>query len=205
VQVVNKLSFCESSPTQVLVAFKSLPTIGPINSTTNSIFVDDKIVLIGNPIVSNPPLTYTWFVSDPSKATITNDKEAVLKAISKGKVDISYHVTDINGCTSLESPILPFTISQISRFVIPSAFSPNNDGLNDYLNILLYPATLEIKYFKVFNRQGALVYETNRIGQGWDGRVNGMMQESDIYFWIAEFITDDGETVKKTGQTVLVK
>jgi hypothetical protein len=43
-----------------------------------------------------------------------------------------------------------------------------------------------LKYFRVFNRWGQLVFETNIIGQGWDGVFNGKPQVMDVYTWTLE-------------------
>jgi hypothetical protein len=71
-------------------------------------------------------------LSDPTKAIIiSGNKDVLLKAIGKGKLDITYRITDGNNCISKESEDLQMTFNQSALFVVPSAFSPNNDGLND--------------------------------------------------------------------------
>jgi gliding motility-associated-like protein len=77
--------------------------------------------------------------------------------------------------------------------------------LNDNLKIIAKPEVKELRYFKIFNRYGYLVFETNNLKWGWDGRKNGVMQEADAYYWIAEYTTILGETFKASGQTVLIK
>ena len=55
---------------------------------------------------------------------------------------------------------------------VPQAFTPNNDGHNDKL--FVYTVNIkELKYFKVFNRWGQLVFQTNSTTVGWDGMFNG--------------------------------
>jgi gliding motility-associated-like protein len=87
---------------------------------------------------------------------------------------------------------------------VPKAWSPNGDGHNDRL----YPLTLnirEIKYFRIYNRWGQLVFETNTIGQGWDGMFKGKMQTLDVYTWTAEAIGMSGAVIRRTGNSVLLK
>ncbi len=88
---------------------------------------------------------------------------------------------------------------------VPTAFTPNNDGLNDYL----YPlnaykaANLE---FKVFNRYGQLIFQTRDWTNKWDGNINGIPQPSGVYVWYLQYInTDTGENVFKKGTTVLIR
>ena len=101
--------------------------------------------------------------------------------------------------------ISPFELFVAIPFNRKAAFSPNNDGLNDYLNIIAKSSLKGLNYFKIFNRYGVLVYDTKEIKYGWDGRLNGIMQEADVYYWIAEYTTIDGETIKTSGQSVLIK
>lgn len=203
---VNKISNCASVPTETLVTFNPIPVVGAITTTTNTVLVDNEFTLNANPSVVKQPVSYTWSLSDPTKAIIiSGNKDVLLKAIGKGKLDVTYHITDGNNCISKESEVLQMTINQTAMFVVPSAFSPNNDGLNDYLNILAKSSLKGLNYFKIFNRYGVLVYDTKEIKYGWDGRLNGVMQEADVYYWIAEYTTIDGETIKTSGQSVLIK
>ena len=90
-------------------------------------------------------------------------------------------------------------------FVVPTAFTPNNDGLNDVLSILHNPNVAGLIYFKIFNRAGNLVYQTNALSGAWDGKVAGVMQDADAYFWISEFVTWNNLNVKQKGTFLLIK
>ncbi len=90
-------------------------------------------------------------------------------------------------------------------FVVPNAFTPNSDGLNDLLKILHNSSVVGVNYFQIFNKAGKLVFETKNIEQGWDGRLNGLMQESDVYYWFAEFKTWNNLSIQRKGTVVLLK
>jgi gliding motility-associated-like protein len=90
-------------------------------------------------------------------------------------------------------------------FVVPNAFTPNSDGLNDLLKILHNSSVVGVNYFQIFNKAGKLVFETKNIEQGWDGRLNGLMQESDVYYWFAEFKTWNNLNIQRKGTVVLLK
>jgi gliding motility-associated-like protein len=63
----------------------------------------------------------------------------------------------------------------------------------------------ELKYFRVFNRWGQLVFETNSIGIGWDGMFKGKPQVMDVYTWTAEAVGVSGKTIKRMGNSVLLR
>jgi gliding motility-associated-like protein len=91
-----------------------------------------------------------------------------------------------------------------SDILVPKAWSPNGDGHNDKL----FPLTVcvkEIKYFRIFNRWGKLMFETNVMNNGWDGMFNGQPQVMDVYTWTVEAVGLDGRYIKRTGTSVLLR
>jgi len=63
----------------------------------------------------------------------------------------------------------------------------------------------ELKYFQVYNRWGQLVFETNMLGQGWDGVYKGQPQPMNVYRWVLEAKGADGHSYKLSGNSVLVR
>jgi gliding motility-associated-like protein len=88
---------------------------------------------------------------------------------------------------------------------VPSAFTPNNDGKNDFL----YPLNalkVDNLEFKVYNRVGQLVFATKDWTKKWDGKINGVPQDTGIYAWLLRFIHQDtGEKVFLKGTTLLMR
>ena len=80
---------------------------------------------------------------------------------------------------------------------VPSAFTPNGDGLNDYLYPLNAYKAKNLS-FKVYNRYGQLVFETTDWTVKWDGTVNGQKQSAGTYVWMLNYI--DGSTNKQVAQ-----
>lgn len=92
----------------------------------------------------------------------------------------------------------------VAEIFVPKAWSPNADGHNDKLTPLSYNIS-KINYFRVFNRWGQLVFETNVQGDGWDGIFNGVPQASDVFTWTVEGLGTDGRTYKKQGSSILLR
>lgn len=88
---------------------------------------------------------------------------------------------------------------------VPSAFTPNNDGLNDFLYPLnAYKADQLI--FNVYNRFGQLVFSTRDWMQKWDGRYNGEAQPSGTYVWTLNYVEHDtGKKISRKGTSVLIR
>lgn len=87
---------------------------------------------------------------------------------------------------------------------VPTAFTPNGDGHNDVLDIFLVDIKV-LKWFRVFNRWGQLLFETNDPRQRWDGTFKGVKQPAETYVWTAQGEGIDGREVIRRGQCVLLR
>lgn len=88
---------------------------------------------------------------------------------------------------------------------VPKAFTPNNDGLNDYL----YPTNAykakDLK-FTVYNRRGQKVFETTNWQNKWDGTFKGQPQDPDTYVWTLIYThIETGQRFNLKGTTVLLR
>ncbi len=104
------------------------------------------------------------------------------------------------GCVTVDTQLVK-TIDKVAMYV-PNAFTPNGDGVNDVLRPVLY-GIKELHYFKIFNRLGQQIFQTNVAGKGWDGTLNGLPQSSQLVVWIAEGIGVDDKTYRLKGSSIL--
>jgi gliding motility-associated-like protein len=87
---------------------------------------------------------------------------------------------------------------------VPTGFTPNGDSRNDRLTP--FPVGIKsMNYFRVYNRWGQVIFSTNRLHDGWDGRLNGVNQPSGIYVWMIEVVTNDNRTLTRKGTTTLIR
>jgi gliding motility-associated-like protein len=116
-------------------------------------------------------------------------------------------ITPTTGCRVVDTLRVLVTSSAPairSSLHVPNSWSPNVDGHNDKL----FPLTINMKelyYFRVFNRWGQLMFETNILGNGWDGVFNGKAQAQDVYTWTVEAIGLDGVYYKQSGNSILLR
>ncbi len=92
----------------------------------------------------------------------------------------------------------------VKGILVPTAFSPNGDGLNDILKTTLINMKM-LTYFRIFNKWGQLIFESANPQNGWDGTFKGKAQSVDNYIWIAKGIDTDGKNVENHGQVLLVR
>ncbi|GAC1531143.1 MAG: hypothetical protein NVS3B15_10400 [Sediminibacterium sp.] len=88
---------------------------------------------------------------------------------------------------------------------VPSAFTPNGDGTNDYLYPLNAFKTANL-VFRVYNRYGQVIFETRDWTRKWDGRLSGIPQPSGTYVWTLDYTDEDtGKKIALKGTTVLIR
>jgi gliding motility-associated-like protein len=102
---------------------------------------------------------------------------------------------------------LCITLLCSNELFVPSAFTPNSDGLNDILRPISYgsPGELKLVSFKVFNRWGQLVYMTTELNEGWNGMLNGKKQSIGTFAWVLQYTIHQGNLVSKKGTTTLLE
>ncbi len=90
---------------------------------------------------------------------------------------------------------------------VATAFAPNSTVGNNLLRpIGGNTANIKNVIFKVFNRFGNKVYESHSLYNGWDGRVNGTLQNADTYIWYLEYkLTNDTAPINLSGTSVLLR
>lgn len=118
--------------------------------------------------------------------------------------DQLYTVTGITdeGCEGMDDVLIK--VYKGPDIYVPSAFTPNNDGLNDYLKPV--PAGItEFRYFRVFNRWGQLIYSTQDPSKGWDGTVKGMKEPPGTYVWMAEGVDYTGKIISRKGTVTIIR
>ena len=122
----------------------------------------------------------------------------------KGSSDQLYTITitTATGCVTVDTQLVK-AVPKAEIFV-PTAFTPNHDGLNDFLKPVVY-GVKEIHYFRVYNRWGQVVYERKAIEPGWDGTVAGVPQGTQVYIWMVEGVGVDNTIITKKGTTTLVR
>jgi gliding motility-associated-like protein len=138
-----------------------------------------------------------------SPGTWLNTRET-FKPIFNGEVEQLYtvEIKTASGCVTVDTQMVK-TVKQ-SDVYVPTAFTPNGDGLNDYLRPI-FMGIKEMRYFRVYNRWGQLLYERKTEIPGWDGKVAGTAQGSQVVVWMVEAVGLDNRIITKKGTTTLVR
>jgi gliding motility-associated-like protein len=197
-----------------VVMTSSDPCANPTAATSNAVTIQVSPVITGVryatlTATANVPLqlqartlgnNYTYQWSPSIGLSFSNIKDPVFNFDKQTEYLIK--MTSGLGCITVDTLLVK--LINTPYVFVPSAWTPNGDGHNDYL----YPLTINItqlKYFRIFNRWGVKVFETNILGEGWDGKLQGKPQPIDVYTWTIEAISSGGYNYKNSGRSVLLR
>ncbi len=116
----------------------------------------------------------------------------------------SFSVTIGNACDTITvQKTLTFRECPASVFV-PSAFSPNNDKVNDVFRATSKGNLAGFK-LSVYNRSGQLIFFSEDITKGWDGTVNHVLQSQGTYVWMINYIDGTNVAHVEKGTVTLIR
>ena len=109
----------------------------------------------------------------------------------------------VNNCQATDTVL----VSNDCELVLPNAFSPDGDGINDYFCPREFAsAALSNFSMDIYNRWGQLIFQTKNLeGRGWDGRFNGVNQPEGVYVYIVSATFKDGKSETKRGNLTLFR
>ena len=172
---------------------------------------DDKVLPYNtaftiNPIYSPGVTSYLW---EPT-ATLSCSNCPSVSGIATKSTKYTVKTTSKNGCKSSDDIII-YVACEKSNLLLPTAFTPNGNGLNDNF----YPITRgyrTIKTFLIFNRRGNKVFERQNFSPnipslGWDGIIKNAetVSSSEVFAWYLEAECEQGQTIVSKGTVVLVR
>lgn len=188
-----------NTPGNYVVKFRTVKGCDSIYSTTlrrvsppKISLGSDSCLIAGRTLVLTPGpgfLTYVW--QDGSTTPyMTVTREGM------------YAVRVTNSCGSDATQMRVIACS--AELFVPSAFTPNGDGKNDVFRIINYHGQ-QLLRFSIYNRWGQEIFTTNNPLMGWDGCINGTMQDIGAYVYLIRYKNLQGQERVLKGTVTLVK
>jgi gliding motility-associated-like protein len=118
--------------------------------------------------------------------------------------DVTYYIdiTDIHTCVTTDT--ITMLVLKKPGYYLPTAFTPNGDGLNDIVRPYLV-GMKALKSFSIYNRWGNLLFYSATAGEGWDGKTRNVTQNAGVYVWVLEFYDSNNKLVKEKGTITLIR
>lgn len=192
------------------------------SGTCNIIDVDSvKIQVVSAPVASftftpNPPQENTPVVFTNNSINADSyqwnfgDGE-ILNTTKREEVSHSYNASDNfnmylvayskSGCTDTARAIVSAKV--LPLLDVPNAFTPNNDGVNDKVFVRGYGISKIV--WKIYNRWGTIVFQTNDRLAGWDGKYKDILQPQEVYHYTLDVQFFDKTRFQKKGDITLLR
>ncbi|MEO6490285.1 MAG: choice-of-anchor L domain-containing protein [Ferruginibacter sp.] len=123
-------------------------------------------------------------------ATLTHDQTFILLATNEW------------GCSGFDT--VKLRVLRGPTFYVPTAFTPNGDGLNDVFRATSI-GIASVDFFMIFNRYGELIFETKDPEKGWDGKYKGKQQDPASYVWCIKGTDRTGQVKTMKGNVLLIR
>ena len=139
------------------------PPVQVFAGRDTSIVINQPLQLNAGNLNNNILLNYSWSPSTGLNNTHIKNPVAILDR------SITYTLTanTAEGCSGSDE--INIKVFQKSDLYVPNAFTPNNNGLNDFAKV--FPVGIkQLKYFSIYNRWGQKVFSTDDSNKGWDGK-----------------------------------
>ena len=168
---------------KVMITDKPILSLG----TKQFLCVNDSLLLKNS--VNENGVTYTWSNGAVGYSQWVNQPGMYKLYASSG------------GCTNEDS--VKVELMTCPAIYVPSAFTPNGDGLNDVIRPIV--AGMELHSFRIYDRWGNLVFETTERLKGWNGNRKEKRQPTGTYVYVAEAKDKNGKLYQKKGTFVLIR
>lgn len=210
--ILNPVAFPPRTTTYILSVYDNLGCPKPgrdtltviVNPKIKAYAGNDTTVIIGQPLQfqGSGGVNYVWSPTTGLNDPFISNPVGIYNA-SNDSVRYKMVTSDAIGCT--DSAYVTVYVFQTMPYVfVPSAFTPNGDGLNDIIRPISV-GIQRINYFSIYNRWGQMVYYTTQDKTGWDGRLNGKPQASAVYVWMLSAIDYLGKPLFLKGTVTLIR
>jgi len=209
--------------TSQTITVTALPSVSAtLSDTTNGVYVEIPDTLInmyqeaylwaeGVPVGGE----LIWYPSGVSADgfTVNNGDSVIVNPFYDTYYVVSY---SINGCTAYDTVLVNVNYQEIVQ--VPNSFSPNGDGVNDFLKVLTNVdadnnytngfaeggAIAEID-FRIYNRYGILVFKTSDPHEGWDGTFKGKPENPTSFVYTIDYRLINGRSSNLKGNVTLFR
>lgn len=167
-------------------------TLSTLQLTTDTAVCNNRLITIA-PVI--PGIIYNW-----SGAA----KDSSVSVNRPGTYSIT--ASDSNGCSKNFVVRVGTKICSNCEVLLPNAFSPNGDGINDIFKPQSN-CTADEYNLQVYNRSGAIIFETKDINTGWDGSLHGKPVPLGAYYYLARYknVTSTSGFIFKSGVVILFR
>jgi gliding motility-associated-like protein len=198
-EIIKIANGCSSIATAIDVTIHPTP-ISLFYALPEEVSIINPVVEFSSQATTGSDIQYQWDFGDNNSSTVYSPTHLYGDT---GTYTVKYTVTDaLTGCESeTEKTVI---VTPYFRLFIPSAFSPNGDGLNDIFEIS--GSAIEAFDLNIFDRWGGKMYQSANINNPWEGKVNGGYEAPQgAYVYVIIVKDNKGVEHEYTGTVTLIR
>lgn len=200
--VVTSDKGCKKTSDPLVLTIAPNPTVKINYVSSNEICAMDTVTFHANATGQN--LEYVWSPDEYFWRAPGSSSQKEVKGIIPQSGYVSVRVINNDLCSATDSVYI--SAEPCCELPMPNAFTPNNDGKNDFFIPKLEVGQTIIS-FQIFNRYGQLVYESNKADViGWNGKdKNGKDVGMGVYMYSLKYACSDKKNYEKKGDVTLMR
>jgi gliding motility-associated-like protein len=172
---------------------------GPTSAFTASPPVDNTPIVFTNG--SSGANNYLWVFGDGASESKATQDTALHLYIRSDTFQACLVAYNQYGCTDTACHPVATLIEPLLD--VPNAFTPGRFGENGIIKVMGFGITHMT--FRIYNRWGELVFQSNDPNIGWDGTFKGTVQPMDVYSYTLEASFSNGKQQQKKGNITLIR
>lgn len=191
---------CVDTSKSVELKVKPNPTVKISYISRNDFCAEDTVTLKATATGEN--LEYVWTPDEYVRRTTLGVYSIAEAAVPQtGYVKVTVYNGDI--CSASDSVLIK--VHPCCEIGMPSAFTPNGDGKNDYFYPVLQVGQ-KVVTLQVYHRNGQLIYDNENPTKGWDGKdKNGNYYTNDVFMYILKYNCSDNKIYEKKGDITILR
>ncbi len=170
---------------------------------TNLICPDKKATFTNKSVGRN--LTYNWTFGNGNTSTNAIPAPQSYTPLLSADYNAMPQLIIRNDFGCFDTISKPIQVVYSCFIAMPTAFTPNGDGLNDFLYPLKAYKSSNL-HFSIYNRFGQRVFYSESWLNKWDGKVKTILQPPGTFVWMLDYInTETGKQVMQKGSSILIR
>lgn len=184
---------------------QTIPVVTEVVKVPGSVATENPVMTskVSAPVAEKPILAQSVQQTMPKSATKTVKSEQKTNNQTKSTASVSSSATEENSFSEKSEKYSEPDPEDDFKMYIPTAFTPNGDGLNDLFTISanFTPAQFECT---IFSRRGERVFYSKSLDNSWDGTKNGSVMPQNVYVYLIKYVDPNGKPCVEKGQVTLL-
>lgn len=202
---VYKIRLIVTDSASCNISDTSYQTITVVNKPAAGMSHTPQIPEVNKPVIffntSTGADRYVWLFGDGDSLQTTSVDTVMHQYNATGTFDARLIAINKYGCADTAHHAVKALVVPVLD--VPNAFTPRRFGVNSIVQVKGFG--IAKMTFRIYNRWGEKVFETNNTKAGWDGTYKGALQPMDVYAYTLDVVFFDGTKAARTGDITLIR